>query len=179
MLELHYPTVTKTILERQYPGKPTLKVAFGNDNGAIFENSSKLRASLFVTSRWPRSSGQTNYQVHHPPLSPRQWKFVYVRPLTVACDISHVSVNVCGLIVIQLTSPKSYDFAVFLHQLFHVWKCTLSLHIKQVYSVFRSYDRWQFDSYNVTLLNTVLGRVMHDQRVRFNFLRRLQLLRPI
>ena len=67
MLELHYPTVTKTILERQYPGKPTLKVAFGNDNGAIFENSSKLRASLFVTSRWPRSSGQTNYQVHHPP----------------------------------------------------------------------------------------------------------------
>ena len=27
MLELHYPTVTKTILERQYPGKPTLKVA--------------------------------------------------------------------------------------------------------------------------------------------------------
>ena len=22
MLELHYPTVTKTILERQYPGKP-------------------------------------------------------------------------------------------------------------------------------------------------------------
>ena len=51
-----------------YPGKPTLKVAFGNGNGAIFENSSKLRASLFVTSRWPRSSGQTNYQVHHPPL---------------------------------------------------------------------------------------------------------------
>ena len=42
MLELHYPTVTKTILERQYPGKPTLKVAFGNDNGAIFENSSLL-----------------------------------------------------------------------------------------------------------------------------------------
>ena len=67
MLELHYPTVTKTILERQYPGKPTLKVAFGNDNGAIFENSSKLRASPFVTSRWPRSSGQKNYQVHHPP----------------------------------------------------------------------------------------------------------------
>ena len=67
MLQLHYPTVTKTILERQYPGKPTLKVAFGNGNGAIFENSSKLRASLFVTSRWPRSSGQTNYQVHHPP----------------------------------------------------------------------------------------------------------------
>ena len=67
MLELHYPTVTKAILERQYPGKPTLKVAFGNGNGAIFENSSKLRASLFVTSRWPRSSGQTNYQVHHPP----------------------------------------------------------------------------------------------------------------
>ena len=35
MLELHYPTVTKTILERQCPGKPTLKVskvAFGNDN---------------------------------------------------------------------------------------------------------------------------------------------------
>ena len=66
MLELHYPTVTKTILERQYPGKPTLKVAFGNGTGAIFENSSKLRDSLFVTSRWPRSSGQTNYQVHHP-----------------------------------------------------------------------------------------------------------------
>ena len=67
MLELHYPIVTKTILERQYPGKPTLKVAFGNSNGAIFKNSSKLRAYLFVTSRWPRSSGQTNYQVHHPP----------------------------------------------------------------------------------------------------------------
>ena len=61
MLELHYPTVTKTILERQYPGKITVKVAFGNGNGAIFENSSKSRASLFVTSRWPRSSGQTNY----------------------------------------------------------------------------------------------------------------------
>ena len=30
MLELHYPTLTKTILKRQYPGKPTLKVAFGN-----------------------------------------------------------------------------------------------------------------------------------------------------
>ena len=70
MLELHYPTVTKTILERQHPGKPTLKVASGNDNGAIFENSSKLRASLFVTSPWPRSSGQTNYQVHHLPLAP-------------------------------------------------------------------------------------------------------------
>ena len=74
MLELHYPTVTKTILERQYPGKPTLKVAFGNDNGAIFENSSKLRASPFVTSRWPRSSGQTNYQVHHPPLVLINWQ---------------------------------------------------------------------------------------------------------
>ena len=39
------------------------------NNGAIFENSSKLRTSLFVTSRWPRSSRQTNYQVnsHHPP----------------------------------------------------------------------------------------------------------------
>ena len=73
MLELHYPTVTKTILKRQYPGKPTLKVAFGNDNGAIFENSSKLRASLFVTSWWPRSSGQTNYQVHHPPLRHNNW----------------------------------------------------------------------------------------------------------
>ena len=70
MLELHYPTVTKTILERQYSGKPTSKVAFGNGNGAIFENSSKLRASLFVTSRWPRSSGQTNYQVHPPPPPP-------------------------------------------------------------------------------------------------------------
>ena len=64
MLELHYPTVTKTILERQYPGKPTLKVAFGNGNGAIFENSSKLRASLFVTSRWPRS---TNKLPSSPP----------------------------------------------------------------------------------------------------------------
>ena len=30
MLELHYPTLTKTILKRQYPGKPDLKVAFGN-----------------------------------------------------------------------------------------------------------------------------------------------------
>ena len=46
MLELHYPTLTKTILKRQYPGKPTLKVAFGNGNGAIFENSPKLRFSL-------------------------------------------------------------------------------------------------------------------------------------
>ena len=73
MLELHYPTVTKTILERQYPGKPTLKVAFGNGNGAIFENSSKLRASLFVTSRWPRSSGlnvRTNKLPSSPPPPP-------------------------------------------------------------------------------------------------------------
>ena len=46
MLELHYPTLTKTILKRQYPGKPTLKVAFGNGNGAIFENSAKIRFSL-------------------------------------------------------------------------------------------------------------------------------------
>ena len=46
MLELHYPTLTKTILKRQYPGKPTLKVAFGNGNGAIFENSAKLRFPL-------------------------------------------------------------------------------------------------------------------------------------
>ena len=86
MLELHYPTVTKTILERQYPGKPTLKVAFGNGNGAIFGNSSKLRASLFVTSRWPRSSGQTNYQVHHPPPPPLdrverlQFRYTFYRP---------------------------------------------------------------------------------------------------
>ena len=61
---LSYPD--KTILKRQYPGKPTFKVAFGNGNGAIFENSSKLRASLFVMSR-PRSSGQKNYQVYPPP----------------------------------------------------------------------------------------------------------------
>ena len=46
MLERHYPTLTKTILKRQYPGKPTLKVAFGNGNGAIFENSAKIRFSL-------------------------------------------------------------------------------------------------------------------------------------
>ena len=46
MLELHYPTLTKTILKRQYPGKPTLKVAFGNGNGVIFENSAKIRFSL-------------------------------------------------------------------------------------------------------------------------------------
>ena len=30
MSELHYPTLTKTILKCQYPGKPTLKVAFGS-----------------------------------------------------------------------------------------------------------------------------------------------------
>ena len=87
MLELHYPTVTKTILERQYPGKPTLKVAFGNDNGAIFENSSKLRASLFVTSGWPRSYGQTNYQVHHPRLVGSikcSWCPGLLQPLTAA-----------------------------------------------------------------------------------------------
>ena len=46
MLERHYPTLTKTILKRQYPGKPTLKVEFGNGNGAIFENSAKIRFSL-------------------------------------------------------------------------------------------------------------------------------------
>ena len=80
---------------------------------------------------------------------------------------------------LQDDCQMSYDFAVFCTSCFTFGKCTLSLHIKQVYSVFRSYDRWQFDSYNVTLLNTALGRVMHDQRVRFNFLRRLQLLRPI
>ena len=69
MLELHYPTLTKITLKRQYPGKPTLKAAFGNGNGAIFENSSKLRATLFVTSRWPRSSGQTNKLPSSPPRS--------------------------------------------------------------------------------------------------------------
>ena len=37
MFELHYPTLTKIILKHQYPGNPTLKVAFGNGNGAIFE----------------------------------------------------------------------------------------------------------------------------------------------
>ena len=82
MLELRYPTVTKTILECQYPGKPTLKVAFGNGNGAIFENSSKLRVSLFVTSRWPRTSGQTNYQVHHPAWSYLLWEKYCNFPLT-------------------------------------------------------------------------------------------------
>ena len=55
MLELHYPT---------------LKVAFGNGNVTIFENSLKLYTSFFVTSRWPRSSGQTYYQVHHHPHPP-------------------------------------------------------------------------------------------------------------
>ena len=53
MLELHYPTVTKTILERQYPGKPTLKVAFGNGNGAI----SKTPRSCALLSSW-RHDGQ-------------------------------------------------------------------------------------------------------------------------
>ena len=67
MLELHYPTVTKTILERQYPGKPTLKVAFGNDNGAIFENSSKLRASPFVTSRWQDRPDKQTTKFTTPP----------------------------------------------------------------------------------------------------------------
>ena len=38
-------------------------------------------------------------------LSPRH-ESLYVRPLTVACDIWHVSANVFGLIVIQLTSSK-------------------------------------------------------------------------
>ena len=67
MLELQYPTLTKTILKHQHSRKPTLKVAFGNGNVAILENSLKLCTSLFVTLRWPRSSGQTNYEVHHPP----------------------------------------------------------------------------------------------------------------
>ena len=49
MLELHYPTMTKTILERQYPGKPTLKVAFGNGNGAIFKK-------FLEVARFSRSS---------------------------------------------------------------------------------------------------------------------------
>ena len=75
MLELHYPTLTKTILKCQYPRKPTLKVPLGNGNGAIFEKSSKLCASLFVTSRWPRSSRQTNYQVQPPaPSKYLLWK---------------------------------------------------------------------------------------------------------
>ena len=91
MLELHYPTVTKTILERQYSGKPTSKVAFGNGNGAIFENSSKLRASLFVTSRWPRSSGQTNYQVHPP--RPVPYKAYTLRGCAAGQDmVYHLSV---------------------------------------------------------------------------------------
>ena len=50
-----------------YSDKNHFEASFGNGRGAIFEKSSKLRTSLFVTSRWPRSSGQTNYQVHHPP----------------------------------------------------------------------------------------------------------------
>ena len=83
MLELHYPTLTKTILKRQYPRKPTLKVPLGNGNSAIFENSSKLCASLFVTSRWPRSSRQTNYQVHPPaPSKYLLWKKYRNYPLT-------------------------------------------------------------------------------------------------
>ena len=51
--------------------RKTKRIAFGNGNGAIFENCSKLRASLFMTSRRPGSPGtlgtpgQTNYQVHH------------------------------------------------------------------------------------------------------------------
>ena len=51
--------------------KTNFKSSICKCNGAIFENSSKLRASLFVTSRWPRIIGtnETNYQVHHPPLS--------------------------------------------------------------------------------------------------------------
>ena len=111
MLELHYPTVTKTILERQYPGKPTLKVAFGNGNGAIFENSSKLRVSLFVTSRWPRSSGQTNYQVHHPPLfkviadklpvsNDRRLKFIFFKD----------SYQICCVYVTMALHYYDFDF---------------------------------------------------------------------
>ena len=83
MLELHYPTLTKTILKCQHPRKPTLKVAFENGNIAIFENSSKLCTSLFVTSRWPRPSRQTYYQVH-PPSPPKYllWKKYCNYPLT-------------------------------------------------------------------------------------------------
>ena len=57
----------KNHFEASISRKTNFKSSIRNGNGAIFEKSSKLRASLFVTSRWPRSSGQTNYEVHHPP----------------------------------------------------------------------------------------------------------------
>ena len=50
MLELHYPTVIKTILERQYPGKPTLKVASGHF-GASISRKTNFKSSLW---KWQR-----------------------------------------------------------------------------------------------------------------------------
>ena len=58
MLELYYPTLTKTILNHQYPGNPTLKLAFGNGNGTIFENSSlrdATMAKIIWTTKLPSS----------------------------------------------------------------------------------------------------------------------------
>ena len=58
MLELHYPTLTKTILKHQYPGNPTLKLAFGNGKGTIFENSSLCdvtMAKIIQTTKLPSS----------------------------------------------------------------------------------------------------------------------------
>jgi len=66
MLELHYPTLTKTILKLQYPGKPTLKVAFGNIwQWRHFRKLLEVARFSFRDVTW----GQTNYQVHHPPPS--------------------------------------------------------------------------------------------------------------
>ena len=94
VLELHYPTLTKTILKCQYLRKPSLKVAFGNGNGAIFENSPKLCTSLFITSQWPRSSRQTNYQVQHPP-----WNIYFGKSTTP---------RVCKVTALQVVRTSSF-----------------------------------------------------------------------
>ena len=58
MLELHYPTLPKSILKHQYQGNPTFKLAFGNGNGTIFENSSLhdvTMAKITQTTKLPSS----------------------------------------------------------------------------------------------------------------------------
>ena len=54
MLELHYPTLTRTILKRQYPGKPTLKVALILEV-ARFSLRDVTMAKIIRTNKLPSS----------------------------------------------------------------------------------------------------------------------------
>ena len=59
-------------------GASPLARAFSKNSS---KNSSKLRGSLFVASRWPSSSGQTNSQVHHSQVSVGFFVLFSLKPL--------------------------------------------------------------------------------------------------